>query len=120
MSDVVTSTSKQDKLRLSTEVRWFVICLGAGLLALLWIFNPRLFQAIDQLDVRLFAPVEHLSLLVGVYLIPTIVAHGRKHNQRNAITALNILLGWTGLGWVGAFVWALTNERVVSTEGRPR
>ncbi len=50
-------------------------------------------------------------LLIGpfIYLIPGAVAWHRKHNNRNAIIMLNILLGWTFLGWVDALVWALTN-----------
>lgn len=43
------------------------------------------------------------------YLTPTIIANHRRHPQVGAIAALNILLGWSQLGWVAAFVWALTN-----------
>jgi hypothetical protein len=56
-------------------------------------------------------------LIIGVciflYLFPTVVAANRKHNNEGAILALNLLLGWTVLGWVIAMVWALTdNTRV--------
>ena len=50
-----------------------------------------------------------LTMLV-VYMIPTIVAHVRQHANFGAILALNLLLGWTGLFWVGAFVWSLTKQ----------
>jgi hypothetical protein len=40
-------------------------------------------------------------------MVPTIVASNRKHPQVGAICALNILLGWSFLGWVVALVWAL-------------
>lgn len=50
-----------------------------------------------------------LLLLVAVYFIPSFVAHNRHHRNSTAIFALNLLLGWTLLGWVTAFVWALTN-----------
>ena len=57
-----------------------------------------------------------LVTVVGIlYLIPTFVAHDRGHHQRSAIAALNVLLGWTFLGWVGALVWSLT-----ATPGRGR
>lgn len=46
--------------------------------------------------------------LVVIYLTPALVAYGRNHVNTMAITALNILLGWTFLGWAAAFVWALT------------
>lgn len=43
-----------------------------------------------------------------VYLGPAIVAGLRRHPQRSAILVLNLLLGWTLLGWVAALVWAWT------------
>jgi hypothetical protein len=50
-----------------------------------------------------------LFLLVIVYMLPGIIAMSRGHPNNGAIFALNLLLGWTLLGWVAAFVWALTN-----------
>jgi T4 superinfection immunity protein len=49
-------------------------------------------------------------LLVGaLYFVPAIVAMSRSHINSGAIFALNLFLGWTVIGWVGAFVWALTS-----------
>jgi hypothetical protein len=48
-------------------------------------------------------------LLLVVYFIPTLVA-GEKRNF-GAILALNIFLGWTLVGWVGALVWAIASEK---------
>ncbi len=42
------------------------------------------------------------------YFFPAIIAHYRKHPQFMAITALNILFGWTIVGWGGSLVWSLT------------
>jgi hypothetical protein len=50
-------------------------------------------------------------LLMGaaaLYFLPTFVSV-RKRNA-GAIFALNLLLGWTLLGWVVALVWALTKD----------
>lgn len=47
-------------------------------------------------------------VVVIVYLVPALVAGHRKHPNAMAITVLNILLGWTFLGWAGALVWACT------------
>ncbi|NIJ49669.1 superinfection immunity protein [Rhizomicrobium electricum] len=52
-----------------------------------------------------------LVALLGVYLLPTWIAFGQKHHSRGAILALNLLLGWTLLGWIGALVWSLTPPR---------
>lgn len=49
-----------------------------------------------------------LVMLVLLYFIPSIIAFRRMHHKRRAITALNVLLGWCVLGWIGAFLWALT------------
>jgi ABC-type transport system involved in cytochrome c biogenesis permease component len=40
--------------------------------------------------------------------LPTMIAFLRKHHSSAAILALNILLGWTGFGWIAAFVWSLS------------
>ena len=48
------------------------------------------------------------TTLACLYLLPAIIAHKRQHPQHMAIGVLNLLLGWTLLGWVGALVWSLT------------
>lgn len=51
-----------------------------------------------------------LALLgVAAYLLPLLIAASRGHENTVAIGALNILLGWTMLGWIAALVWALTS-----------
>ena len=44
--------------------------------------------------------------IAAAYFVPVIVAISRKHHQILAIFVLNLLLGWTILGWAGALVWA--------------
>lgn len=46
--------------------------------------------------------------LWAFYFVPSMIAWVRKHRSLPAIIALNILLGWTGIGWIGAFVWSLS------------
>ncbi len=51
-----------------------------------------------------------LLIVIGViYFIPSIIGYDKQN--ATAIIALNILLGWTFVGWVVALVWALTKER---------
>jgi hypothetical protein len=52
-----------------------------------------------------------LAVALAFYLLPTIIAVLRKHQHMPAIVAVNILLGWSFLGWVAALVWALTESR---------
>jgi hypothetical protein len=41
-----------------------------------------------------------------VYLIPSIEADARNSKDARAITLVNVLLGWTVIGWIGALMWA--------------
>lgn len=50
-------------------------------------------------------------LIVVLYFVPTLIANSRGHPNWPAICALNVLLGWTVLGWVASFVWSLTAVR---------
>jgi hypothetical protein len=52
-----------------------------------------------------------LLLLVVPYFIPMIIAMARDHPNRSAIAALNLLAGWSVIGWVAALVWALMSPR---------
>lgn len=51
-----------------------------------------------------------IAIAIILYFIPAIVAGQRGHANTGAIIALNLLLGWTFLGWVAAMVWACTNN----------
>ena len=46
--------------------------------------------------------------LVFLYFLPGIVAWRRHHHQEGAIQLLNLLLGWTVIGWIIALIWAAT------------
>jgi hypothetical protein len=52
-------------------------------------------------------------LSLFVYFIPTLVAESRGHNQRGAIFILNLLFGWSFIGWVLALIWAFTNQPIL-------
>ncbi len=52
--------------------------------------------------------MELLIVALVLYFLPTVVASCRAHHNAGAIFALNLLLGWTFLGWVLALVWACT------------
>jgi len=55
-----------------------------------------------------------LSLLAAAfYLLPWAIAARRDHHRRAVICTVNVLLGWTVIGWVVALRWALS-----PTEGR--
>lgn len=51
-------------------------------------------------------------LIAGLvlYFVPCWVAIARRHRSQLAIGVLTIFLGWTGLGWLAALVWACTSD----------
>jgi hypothetical protein len=49
-----------------------------------------------------------LALLAYLYFLPSIL--GRKKRNAAAIIWLNLLGGWTGLGWLVALAWSLSKE----------
>lgn len=48
----------------------------------------------------------HLSILALLYFLPTIVAVNRGHRV-GGVLVLNVLFGWTGIGWMALLLWAL-------------
>ena len=50
-------------------------------------------------------------LAVILYFLPTVVAFCHNSEKTAAIGALNLLLGWTLVGWVLALVWALADKK---------
>ena len=48
---------------------------------------------------------------IAFYFLPIIIAAIRGHNNCLSIFILNLLLGWTFVGWVVALVWACANTQ---------
>ncbi len=46
-------------------------------------------------------------LIFAFYFLPTLIAFLRQHKNKLAIFLLNLLLGWTVLGWVVSLVWSV-------------
>lgn len=45
-----------------------------------------------------------------LYICPSIVAFSRSHPNRVPIVVVNLLLGWTLIGWVAALAWAYSTK----------
>ncbi|MCK9363479.1 MAG: superinfection immunity protein [Syntrophales bacterium] len=48
-----------------------------------------------------------LLFILAIYLVPTFIAHRRKHEKRTMLTIINIFLGWTFIAWVACIAWAI-------------
>jgi len=57
----------------------------------------------------LFAVIFFL-LLIALYFLPSVIAVIRNHRNRIPIILVNILLGWSFVGWVVSLVWAFTDN----------
>jgi Superinfection immunity protein len=55
------------------------------------------------------------AILAFLYFIPLMVACGRNHHQAMAIGLVNVLFGWTLLGWCVALCMACTAVRPTHT-----
>ena len=56
-----------------------------------------------------------LLFLGLMYFLPTII--GRDKSDAGLIFAVNLLLGWTVVGWIVAFIWACAADtRPVSVQ----
>ena len=49
-------------------------------------------------------------LILAVYFIPSIFAYKDKKKNRQAILLLNLLAGWTVVGYIVALIWAATKD----------
>jgi len=59
-----------------------------------------------------FSPFHWLIMLpfllafVAMYFAPAIIAVVMKHPHAALIVIVDLLFGWTVLGWIGCFIWA--------------
>lgn len=59
-----------------------------------------------------------LLVIAVLYFLPTVIAVSRKLNKPGGVIALNALLGWTVIGWIGALVMAFSMETKTDYELR--
>ncbi len=56
---------------------------------------------------------------LGVYLAPSFIARARHHPRALEIVLVDVLLGWTAIGWVTALLWSLQGADTRSDEAAP-
>ncbi|MGB9043350.1 MAG: superinfection immunity protein [Pseudolabrys sp.] len=95
---------------MSREVNWSLALVLSALLGIAVIVKA-VCNIIPAKELALYA---YVGLAVGFFLVlyelPAIVAYNHSHRQFFAILVLNILLGWTIVGWIGALIWAYASE----------
>ena len=51
-----------------------------------------------------------VAILSFIYSMPMLIACYRRHVNFAPIVLVNLLLGWTLIGWLFALIWAATNN----------
>jgi Superinfection immunity protein len=52
-----------------------------------------------------------LLWVVGLYFLPSIIACYRKHCNQGPIFILNLIFGWTILGWIIPLAWSTSKGK---------
>lgn len=58
-----------------------------------------------------------LTLIALFYFLPAVIANQRDTDHLGSIFLINLLFGWTILGWIAALIWAIV-EKPKSVMGR--
>ncbi len=89
---------------------WWVIGLAvalvAGAAAFLYFGEQAIVNSLPHALLWLGVAIVGIAALV-VYFLPALIALNYGIRRKGAISTLNLLLGWTFLGWAGALVWAI-------------
>jgi hypothetical protein len=95
---------------MSTDAKWLLAFILSAVFGIVAIFAA-LTNIIPAEQLFLYACVGFVvGVLLILYELPAIIAYKRDHRRFLAILLLNILLGWTILGWIGAFIWSCVSE----------
>jgi cytoskeletal protein RodZ len=91
-----------------TRILWGATFVILGLFTLLGLIGHISNNGISEAKLESFlTSCFYVWLAVGIYLLPAFIALVRYHHNAASIFLVNLLLGWTFLGWVGALVWAV-------------
>lgn len=54
-----------------------------------------------------------LIITALIYFIPTIIALVRHHSYKLYIIGINIILGWTLIGWIACLIWSFIDKKTI-------
>jgi predicted membrane channel-forming protein YqfA (hemolysin III family) len=81
----------------------------------LWLFITDLFANLDNALTDFGGSAVRVAFMVlglAVYLIPTFIALKTQSPNKKLAIIINVLLGWTVVGWVVALVFAINKKRI--------
>ncbi len=56
-----------------------------------------------------------MIILIVPYFLPTIIAFSKNRSNKVPIMLINLLLGWSGIGWLGSLIWACMPDKENTT-----
>jgi T4 superinfection immunity protein len=76
-------------------------------------------MALDAALLRLVVPHRpgfvNLTALIVLYFLPTLIAALRRSTMTGWVALINLLAGWTVVGWLVALVMAIASSRKQAT-----
>jgi hypothetical protein len=66
-----------------------------------------IFRPVDPLHQVIYGAIAIgvVTLIIALYLLPSILAFRRHHRRRYAILVVNFFFGWSIVGWIGVLIW---------------
>jgi hypothetical protein len=84
--------------------------IAVAVFGLVYMISPESHGQAGSVLLTLLGVLAVASVGLVIYFAPSIQAHQNRKKQSQAIFCLNLLLGWTILGWVAAMVWAVSKD----------
>jgi hypothetical protein len=54
-----------------------------------------------------------LLLASVIFFLPSVIAFGKGHKYRWIILFINVVFGFTLIGWFGALIWSVAGNNIV-------
>ncbi|RAX54472.1 hypothetical protein CCY99_03740 [Helicobacter sp. 16-1353] len=87
---------------------------AVGIAQFFWMLEYRLENMFYDV-VRSISAIPYVEFMIIViagliYIIPSLIATIKGHSKQNYIIGLNLIAGWSIIGWIVALVWSMRDE----------
>ena len=66
---------------------------------------------IKSIEKQVVMLILNIVILAIIYFIPTVISIIKKHTYKLYIICINIILGWTLIGWLVCLIWSLIDNK---------